>query len=156
MMNTSSKNVFIGMVKSSLNTVLITVYFAFAFFVACLFLNKIIPRLVPTEQTAQQFWIFGVAALIFCGGGFALLKASRDATISPAQRRVFRSMGLAFEGIILITTIVVWVEAGKYAAWVGQYEPITVKSGVDIRYWVAGMLFTNGAFGNLLAALLTA
>lgn len=60
------------------------------------------------------------------------------------------------EGFILIGAIAIWVEAGQYAAWVGQLGEITASSGVDIRYWVAAVLLANGTAGNLLAALMTA
>lgn len=151
----TEKEVLSSSIKNCIGTVLITVYFAFAYFLSCLALNSVIPRLIPTERTAQQFWIFGVAALMICGAGFALFKVAQSPSVSSVQTHVLKGMCFAFEGLIFIGAIVIAIEAVQYTAWVGQFEVITAHSGTDVRFWVASVLLVNGIMGNLLAALLT-
>lgn len=147
---------FVSSLRSWIGILLITAYFAFAYFMSCLFLNSVMPHLIPTERTAQQFWIFGVAALMICGAGFAMFKVAQNPSVSLVQTRVLKGMCFAFEGLIFIGAITILIEAFQYTAWVGQYEVITAQSGTDVRFWVAGVLLVNGVMGNLLAALLTA
>lgn len=142
--------------KNCIDTTLIAVYFALAYFLSCLILNAIIPRLIPTERTAQQFWIFGVAAIMISGASSAMFKIAQNPAVSPIQSRVLKGMCFAFEGLIFIGAVMIAIEAVQYTAWVGQFEVITAQSGADVRYWIAGVLFLNGVFGNVLAASLTA
>ena len=147
---------FSRLVKDCANSALTTIYFMFAYFVSCLLLNFIIPHLIPTERAAQQFWIFGVAAIVICGGGFALLKATCRQPSNLAIVRVFRALGIMCEALVFISAIAIFIEGIRYDAWVEQFEIITAQSGTDVRFWIAGILFTDGVFGNLLAASLTA
>lgn len=142
--------------KNCIDTALIATYFALAYFLSCLILNSVIPRLIPTERTAQQFWIFGVAAIMISGASFAMFKIAQDPAVSPIRPRVLKGMCFAFEGLIFIGAVMIAIEAVQYTAWVGQFGTIAAHSGTDMRYWIAGVLFLNGVFGNVLAALLTA
>ncbi len=142
--------------KNCIDTALIAAYFALAYFLSCLILNSVIPRLIPTERTAQQFWIFGVAAIVIGGGGFAMFRVAQNPSVSLVQTRVLKGMCFVFEGLIFIGAIAIAIEAVQYTAWVGQYEATTSQSGTDVRFWVSGTLFLNGVHGNVLAAMLTA
>ncbi len=134
-----------------ISTVLLTLCFALVYFVSCLILNKLVPCLIATERTAQEFWVFGAAALIFCCSGLTMFKIAQKPSTDIMQAYLLRGMCFIFEGLIFIGAIAIWIEAIQYAAWVGQFEPIAAYSGTDIRYWVASVLFTNGILGNLLA-----
>lgn len=142
--------------KNWLNSLLVTAYAAFAYFLTGLLLDNVVPRIVRTTRTAQDFWIFGVAAMAFCAGAIAMFKVARSPGVCHRLTRILMAMGIVFEALVFIGAIAIWIEAGQYATWVGQYETISLSSGVDIRYWVSATLFAQGIAGNLLAALLTA
>lgn len=152
----AEKKVLPRLAKDCANTAITTIYFTFAYFVSCLLLNNIIPRFIATERTAQQFFPFGAAAIIICSAGFALLKAAWGQPSSLALIRALKALGIMCEALIFIGAIAIFIEGIQYATWVGQFGPITAHSGVDARFWVAGILLTDGILGNLLAALLLA
>lgn len=113
------------------------------------------PHLVVTAKSAHDFWIFGVSAFLYGAIAFVLLKDAQELGVRAARVRTCRVLGIALEAFLVVGPIALWVEAGQYATWVGQFQEITVDSGVDIRYWLAAVVLANGIAGNLFSATLT-
>lgn len=153
---TEKEKRFLSVAADYFNALLILVYVGLSYFLVCAILDHVVPLIVLTTRTAHEFWIFGVSAFMFGMVAFVLFKDARNPKLRAVQARVSRAIGIVLEGFIFIGAIALWTEAGRYAAWVGQYTEIAANSGVDTRYWIAAVLFAHGIAGNLLAALLTA
>lgn len=153
---TEKEKRFLGHAADGFNACLTLVYAGVAYLLVCTVLDCTVPLMVMTVKAAHDFWIFGISAFAFGASAFALLKGAREPEARRVHRRVFCAIGIVLEAFVFIGAIAIWVEAGQYSAWVGRFQEITAASGVDVRYWVAAVLFANGIAGNLLAALLTA
>ncbi len=150
------KEVLSTTIKNCIGMALTVIFSLAAHYVVCIILNAIIPRLIPTNRTAQQFWVIGIGTIAISCAGFAMLKVAwKNSTLGAVRSCVFTGMGAVCESFIVICALALLVEGVQYAAWVEQFETITAESGADVRFWLTGVLFANGLAGNLLAAFLT-
>lgn len=133
-------------------TLLVLTCMAAFYFSANVLLDDIVPRLVMTESSACDFWFFGIGSLALGSAAFTMFGGARDLMVvgdSQTAARIMIIVGVMIECLLFVGAIMVWREASQYAAWVRQFN----QTSVDVRYWIASVVFLNGVLGNLFAAI---